>query len=173
MTQNNPQIKLHKIREDIIRMQVAQAIKEKFSDMVDATFSLQKRIKQLTGFDLYSNQVEIVECIMADDIKNLTLTGARASGKTFGVLLGLALYSVQHPKLEVGLTAPTDDQSNRMIKTFISKIMCAPGIKEFVVKSKTTNTHVEFKNGTIWDSFSETRQGIKREGIMIVSQQEH
>jgi len=149
--QNNKQIGLNKIREDLIKAQVAQTIREKFSSMVEAAFSLQKRIKQLTGFDLYSNQVDIVECMLAEDIKNLTLTGARSSGKTFGVLLGMALYSSTN-RVHVGFTAPTQGQANRMIKTFIAEIASAKGIKEYITFK--ANTHIEFKNGTTWDSFS-------------------
>lgn len=141
-------------KQKILDRQVAEAMGSCFMESVDSAFDLQHRIKKDFNIDLATNQMDLVEAIVDLKMKDIAETDARSGGKTYGAAIGLSLLSLSGP-IQIGITAPTDGQANRVITSFVNLI--APR-SDYIMKQinwrSTTSTRVVWKTGSVWEAFS-------------------
>lgn len=154
-----------------INRQFLKAMDASFLGSVDSTFDLQARIKKDFCVDIASNQFDLIEAIVDLNEKNVTETDARSGGKTFATGIGLALVSLDVPRVGIGITAPTDGQAGRLINDFKTKVVpCSQYLKDKIDWRMTTAMRVVFKNGSVWEAFSgnELSAGESRHSDILV-----
>jgi hypothetical protein len=167
-------------KKQIVHQQVLSAMNSIFDDTFAAAFDLERRIEKDFGIKMYSNQAELVETILDPSIQNISAVAARSGGKTFGSALGLALLCMnkfEGMPIKVGITAPKEEQANRVILTFKTEIMTrSEYIRSLVDLKSTTNTRVVWKNGSIWESFSSNataREEGRHYDIILMDESQH
>lgn len=141
------------------RKNVIDAIDACFMDSIESAFDSAVQYKKEFGIDLASNQLDTAEAVADPTIRSLATVQARSGGKTFSVIAGLikaTAYGIpQVPHLKVGLTAPTDNQANRIITTLKTEVLSSSEYARSLIDMKsTTNTRVVFKSGGLWEAFS-------------------
>lgn len=103
--------------------------------------------KNFLNIELKSNQEEIIKNLCDPTNNYIGVLGARGSGKTYGVSIGLIKMCEDNPGLDVGVFGPRADQATRIIAE-IKKILFASPLKDQVDWDLTTNDKVIFKNGS-------------------------
>lgn len=138
---------LGKFFEDVIGNSINEIMESTYM------YDVYEIVKKKYNFDLAPNQVEIVEAVMDHEIKNLLVLAARSSGKTFSVIIGALLLALQMENFSIGISAPTYDQSQRLLQTFQSQFCDKNNYLKNQIKS-ISNSRVLFKNGNFIESFS-------------------
>lgn len=68
------------------------------------------------GVHLYKNQLEIINTICDQRVRNINVLAARSAGKTYAVALGSTKLCIDNPDYEVIFFAPKAAQSTRIIE---------------------------------------------------------
>lgn len=133
---------MDKLQNDIWKTLLAQA----------SEFTLQANdpvrwAKSFLNVDLQSNQEEIIKELCSPTTNYLGILGARGSGKTYGVSIGLVKMCEDNPGLDVGVFGPRADQATRIIKE-MKKILFTSPLKDQIDWDLTTNDKIIFRNGS-------------------------
>ena len=159
---------LHK-KQEVMDRQISELIDKIMMGSVDSTYDLQCRIKKDFNVDVASNQMDLIEAMIDLKESSVAETDARSGGKTFGAAIAMALLSIDIP-IQIGITAPTEPQANRIINTFKTQIVTrSEYIKSKINWKMTSGTRVVWKSGALWESFSgnEFSSGESRHYDMI------
>jgi len=103
--------------------------------------------KNFLNVELKSNQEEIISNLCNPHINYLGILGARGSGKSFSVCIGLIKMCEDNPGLDVGLFGPRADQATRLVGE-TKKILFVSPLKDQIDWDRTTNEKIIFKNGS-------------------------
>lgn len=124
------------------------AVKTSFLSSVGKGVDPVEWIERNLGVELYSNQIENVDCLFNPDIPVFSVLGCRGAGKTLGISAGLVAYSLIHPGLRVIIAAPKEKQSGRLVKemTILLKDKKSQ-VGHFVDWRKSTANRLQFKSG--------------------------
>jgi hypothetical protein len=145
-------------KNNYVYKEICNVISDSLLDSIDSAFSLKTRVQKEFNIQLEDNQIEIVEVLNDPHIKNTCIVASRSGGKTFGVIAGITLLSInQHNNkpITIGITAPKLEQATRIISTFRSQMMLrSPTLKAAIDERLSTNTKIIFKNGSFWEAFS-------------------
>ena len=142
------------LRENFLSSEIDKIIGNSLMDCIDSAFDIKSRCKRLLGITVEDNQIEIVETILDRSANKIALKASRSGGKTFGIILGIGLFSMDY-RVSVGITAPSKSQATRIVNTFYQEVVAiSPQIKEKLDWKSCTNTKVVFKSGSYWEAFS-------------------
>lgn len=133
---------MDKLQNDIWKTLLAQA----------SEFTLQANdpvrwAKSFLNVDLQTNQEEIIKNLCNPATNYLGILGARGSGKTYGVSIGLIKMCEDHPGLDIGIFGPRADQATRIIKEMKPILFSSP-LKDQIDWELTTNDKIIFRNGS-------------------------
>jgi hypothetical protein len=103
--------------------------------------------KNFLNVSLYKNQEDIIRQLLDPSVSYLGVLGARGSGKSFGICIGLIKLCEDYPGLDVGLFGPRADQATRLIGE-TKKILFASPLKEAIDWERSTTDKILFKNGS-------------------------
>lgn len=144
------------LRDRYLQQQVSTAIDDVFLSVVDTTFNLKARVQKDFGILLEDNQEEIVSTVTDLDIKLMNLLAARGGGKTFSIIIGACLVSMDAIKpISIGITAPKAEQAGRIITTFNTQLLTGNTyLRDQLDRRMCTNTKLVFRNGSLWEAFS-------------------
>src|SRR5271157_5107961 len=108
------------------------------------------------GIDLYDNQIEIIDDITNLSLPYLGILAARGSGKSFAAAIGLAKLCLDNPGFRIGIFGPKSDTAKRLLKEDMIGRILTPSSKVYdqVDWSKTSNSFLQFKNGSTVKSLS-------------------
>lgn len=101
------------------------------------------------GIRLFPNQVEILNTMMDDSKRNLTILAARSAGKTYAVALATVKLCLDNPGYTVIFFAPKQAQSTRIleqIRTICDK--CRDTLYKEVDWNRSNQNHLRFVNGS-------------------------
>lgn len=144
--------------ENPLHTEIRNIMFSSLSESIDSAFDVRTRIKREFDILLEDNQVEIVETILDFGIRNVALIASRSGGKTFGVIVGITLLSIDGfngKPITIGITAPKLEQATRIVSTFRSQLMLrSPALRALVDERLSTNTKIVFTNGSFWEAFS-------------------
>jgi len=132
---------------------VKSTIQERLVDSVENVFDVSKRCMEELNVDLYDNQIEIVENVCDLDEQYLVILESRGGGKTFSVAVGLILLALDIPNFNIGVFAPKEGQSTRLLKE-VSKILKDSKVKNKINWNKSSSLKIVFKNESAIMAFS-------------------
>lgn len=140
------------------------------SKALDTTFDPSYWVLTELGLSLYDNQIEILENVVNLNTKYLAIIGARSSGKTFSVGVGLVKLCLDNPGLEVLVFAPKAFQSTRVLDEIFTKVLNEKNREKYLDLDKTIKTKLVFKNGSyiIAQSAAVETQGEGLHGDLLV-----
>lgn len=101
------------------------------------------------GIRLYSNQVEIINTMLDEKTRNMTILAARSAGKTYSVALATMKLCIDNPGYTVIFFAPKQAQSTRIldqIRTICDK--CKDTLYKDVDWNKSNQNRLRFINGS-------------------------
>ena len=133
---------MDKIQQEVWRQLLAKATE----------FTLQvndpvRWAKNFLNVELEINQEEIIKELCDPRVSYLGVLGARGSGKTFAVSIGLVKMCEDNPGLDVGVFGPRADQATRIIGE-TKKLLYTSPLKDQIDWERTTNDKIIFKNGS-------------------------
>lgn len=134
---------------------IRKTIYQNLGNCIDSVFDIFCRVKADFKIELEDNQKEIVECVYDDNIRLLALLASRSGGKTFAVIIGELLHTLDY-NVTTGITAPKSDQASRLIREFTTRIRpLNPSYWDSkLVKKECTGSRLVFRHGPIWEAFS-------------------
>ena len=103
--------------------------------------------KNFLHVNLWSNQEDIIKKLLDPSVNYLGVLGARGSGKSHAICVGLIRMCQDNPGLEVGCFGPRADQASRLIGE-IKKILFVSPLKDQVDWDRCTNEKMFFRNGS-------------------------
>ena len=101
------------------------------------------------GIRLYSNQVEIINTMLDEKTRNMTILAARSAGKTYAVALATMKLCIDNPGYTVIFFAPKQAQSTRIldqIRTICDK--CKDTLSKDVDWNRSNQNRLRFMNGS-------------------------
>lgn len=101
------------------------------------------------GIRLYSNQVEIINTVIDEKTRNLTILAARSAGKTYAVALATMKLCIDNPGYSVLFFAPKQAQSTRILDQ-IRRICdkCPDTLSKEVDWNHSNQNKLKFFNGS-------------------------
>ena len=101
------------------------------------------------GIRLYSNQVEIINTMLDEKTRNMTILAARSAGKTYAVALATMKLCIDNPGYSVLFFAPKQAQSTRILDQ-IRRICdkCPDTLSKEIDWNHSNQNKLKFFNGS-------------------------
>ena len=124
-------------------------LKEAFLESFEENADPVEWIERNFGISLYSNQIESVTHLFDKDLSAFNILGARGSGKSHGLAVGLPAFCIRYPGLRVIVAAPKEKQAGRILKEariMLDSKTCL--VTNELDRAKSSAHRLQFRNGS-------------------------
>ncbi len=128
---------------------IKQAGKRSIQAALPISFDPVSWVEDNLGWKLYSNQIRDIEDLFNEDIPEFNVLAVRGAGKSQGLCLGLAAYSIKYPGLRTIVVGPKEKQAGRLVKEITAILRSKKcKVKNEVDWANSSQHRIQFHNGS-------------------------